>query len=99
MPICWYVYNGGDVNSPLSYTLGSCVVGPSCCNGDRICAIAAPNGGNNPSVISANIQSYIQRSLSTLACQPDYPSGATIWVRMKPTPPQLSESGPPSSKG
>ena len=97
MAICWYVYNGtGDVNSPSSYTLSSCTFRPTCCAGDRVCAIAAPNGGATPSVISANIQRYIANGLARQICQPDSPVGAVIWVRMKPTPFSREDDLPPS---
>ncbi|MET4142839.1 hypothetical protein [Pedobacter sp. UYP1] len=79
MARAWYSYNGiGDPLLIASYIFAP--IKPACLNGVNICSIYTPNGGPNPSVLSANIRNYIANTLSTLVAQPDANPGLKKYV-------------------
>ena len=92
MPRCWYIYTGGTVTTLHNYNkyinIGgspSPVSPGSCLGGFSLCAIYAPNCGDNPSFLSQNIRNYITRALGQGTNQPDEPIGARIYVVVKPS--------------
>jgi len=77
----WYTYTGGNIETPSNYQKFIGV--PSCKNGPALCAIYAPNGGPNPTVISDSIIGYISAGLATSTAQPSLPVGTRLFVRLK----------------
>lgn len=76
----WYTYLGTeDPLSTANYV--RVTVKPTCLCGDRICAVLAPDTGEQPSVpFSANLQKYINDALTTGQLQPNHPYNAKKYV-------------------
>ena len=88
MPRSWYTYIGngstGSYTLPGSYSLfqNPNFPVPSCTSGPALCAIYAPDGGTNPSIISTRIQNYIATGLANQVSQPQT---GRVFVKLKAT--------------
>jgi len=77
MARAWYSYDQvGPVLDPASYNKSS--FAPTCINGSKICALYAPDTGQNPGAFSTNLRAYIGAA-GTLA-QPSSPTGAKKYL-------------------
>ncbi len=81
MSRAWYSFQGGSVNLPESYSYSP--LKPTCTAGRNLCSIYAIYAGQNPAVISSNLQSYIASGQSTGLAQPSA-IGAKKFVYLLP---------------